>query len=228
VAFTVGADGKLGERREFARTADIAGGDKPLAPDGLKTGAKGNLYIALYEGAQVLVADPSGKLLATDRPARAEGLRRRVRGRRERALRGGRAGRGGGALAGRGVPRREPGRALAGLAASGLRDQRHGRAAGVGAARDALLQPPVGVAAVAAKAAAGDREARDKAVEVGEIDAAVAVEVAGMRVAREPARVLLAGAALLQLHGAGVELSELRSRDAALVFDVTGSAGRRM
>jgi gluconolactonase len=52
VAFTVGADGKLGERREFARTADIAGGDKPLAPDGLKTDAKGNLYIALYEGAK--------------------------------------------------------------------------------------------------------------------------------------------------------------------------------
>ena len=43
VAFTVGTDGKLSERREFARTAVIAGGDKPLAPDGLKTDAKGNL-----------------------------------------------------------------------------------------------------------------------------------------------------------------------------------------
>jgi gluconolactonase len=64
LAFTVGADGKLGERREFARTADIAGSDKPLAPDGLKTDEDGNLCIALYEGGQVLVIDPAAKLLA--------------------------------------------------------------------------------------------------------------------------------------------------------------------
>ena len=70
VAFDVGEDGSLANRREFARVADIAGGTQPLAPDGLKTDANGNLYIALYEGGQVLVADPSGKLLATiDPPA---------------------------------------------------------------------------------------------------------------------------------------------------------------
>ena len=41
-----------------------------MAPDGLKTDAAGNLYIALYEGGKVLVADPAGKLLATlDPPA---------------------------------------------------------------------------------------------------------------------------------------------------------------
>ena len=70
VAFDVGEDGSLANRREFARVADIAGSAQPLAPDGLKTDAKGNLYIALYEGGQVLVADPAGKLLATiDPPA---------------------------------------------------------------------------------------------------------------------------------------------------------------
>jgi sugar lactone lactonase YvrE len=70
VAFTVGAGGALSERREFARVDAIAGGGPPLAPDGLKTDARGRLYIALYEGGQVLVADPSGKLLATiDPPA---------------------------------------------------------------------------------------------------------------------------------------------------------------
>jgi sugar lactone lactonase YvrE len=70
VAFDVGENGSLGNRREFARVNDIAGGGPPLAPDGLKTDAKGNLYIALYEGGKVLVADPEGKLLATiDPPA---------------------------------------------------------------------------------------------------------------------------------------------------------------
>ena len=70
MAFDVGDDGSLSNRREFARVNDIAGGGPPLAPDGLKTDAKGNLYIALYEGGKVLVADPSGKLLATiDPPA---------------------------------------------------------------------------------------------------------------------------------------------------------------
>jgi gluconolactonase len=70
VAFTVGDDGSLSERREFARVNDIAGGGPPLAPDGLKTDAKGNLYIALYEGGLVLAADGSGKLLARiDPPA---------------------------------------------------------------------------------------------------------------------------------------------------------------
>lgn len=70
VAFDVGTDGSLDKRREFARVGAIAGGNQPLAPDGLKTDARGNLYIALYEGGQVLVADPSGKLLATiDPPA---------------------------------------------------------------------------------------------------------------------------------------------------------------
>ena len=70
VAFDVGEHGSLGNRREFARVNDIAGGGPPLAPDGLKTDAAGNLYIALYEGGKVLVADPAGKLLATiDPPA---------------------------------------------------------------------------------------------------------------------------------------------------------------
>ena len=70
VAFDVAADGSLANRREFARVADIAGTATPLAPDGLKTDAAGNLYIALYEGGQVLVTDPTGKLLATiDPPA---------------------------------------------------------------------------------------------------------------------------------------------------------------
>ena len=70
VAFDVGENGVLTNRREFARVNDIAGGGPPLAPDGLKTDAAGNLYIALYEGGKVLVADPTGKLLATiDPPA---------------------------------------------------------------------------------------------------------------------------------------------------------------
>ena len=70
VAFDVGEGGSLTNRREFARVAAIAGSAQPLAPDGMKTDAKGNLYIALYEGGLVLVADPAGKLLATiDPPA---------------------------------------------------------------------------------------------------------------------------------------------------------------
>lgn len=70
VAFDVGENGALTNRREFARVNDIAGGGPPLAPDGLKTDAAGNLYIALYEGGKVLVADPAAKLLATiDPPA---------------------------------------------------------------------------------------------------------------------------------------------------------------
>jgi sugar lactone lactonase YvrE len=70
LAFDVGEDGSLSNRREFARVNDIAGGGPPLAPDGLKTDQAGNLYIALYEGGKVLVADPSGKLLASiDPPA---------------------------------------------------------------------------------------------------------------------------------------------------------------
>lgn len=70
LAFDVGENGSLTKRRELARVNDIAGGGPPLAPDGLKTDAAGNLYIALYEGGKVLVADPTGKLLATiDPPA---------------------------------------------------------------------------------------------------------------------------------------------------------------
>lgn len=70
LAFDVGENGSLSNRREFARVNDIAGGGPPLAPDGLKTDAAGNLYIALYEGGKVLVADPAAKLLATiDPPA---------------------------------------------------------------------------------------------------------------------------------------------------------------
>lgn len=72
VAFDVGADGSLSGRRQLARLSAIAGepGDTLLGPDGLKTDAAGNLYIALYEGGKVLVASPEGKLLATiDPPA---------------------------------------------------------------------------------------------------------------------------------------------------------------
>ena len=70
VAFDVGANGSLSNRRSSPGSTTSQGGGPPLAPDGLKTDAKGNLYIALYEGGKVLVADPSGKLLATiDPPA---------------------------------------------------------------------------------------------------------------------------------------------------------------
>ena len=57
----------------------------------MKTDAKGNLYIALYEGGQVLVADPAGKLLATIDPP-APNVSNVAFGRRpECALRHGRA-----------------------------------------------------------------------------------------------------------------------------------------
>ena len=56
-----------------------------------------------------------------------------------------------------------------------LCDQRHGRATGVGAARDARPQTLRGVNA---KVTAGDWKARDQPVEVGEVDARVAVQVA--------------------------------------------------
>jgi sugar lactone lactonase YvrE len=34
-----------------------------MGPDGLKTDAAGNLYIAQFEGGRVLVADPKGALV---------------------------------------------------------------------------------------------------------------------------------------------------------------------
>ena len=112
VAFDVGENGSLTNRREFARVNDIAGGAPPLAPDGLKTDAMGNLYIALYEGGKVLVADPAGKLLATIDPpapkisnvgfgADASVLYHHRRARRYRR-----------ALAGRGLPDRQSDRSL--------------------------------------------------------------------------------------------------------------------
>ena len=70
-----------GLRRSARMAASPAAGSSPASPtspvapsrwrpDGLKTDAMGNLYIALYEGGQVLVADEAGKLLATiDPPA---------------------------------------------------------------------------------------------------------------------------------------------------------------
>ena len=94
-------------RRRHRRRRPAAG------PDGLKTDAKGNLYIALYEGGQVLVADPTRA--SCWRPS----IRRRPTSRTsafgpddERALRHRRARRCRRTLAGRGLPDRQSDRSL--------------------------------------------------------------------------------------------------------------------
>ncbi|MCA8909375.1 MAG: SMP-30/gluconolactonase/LRE family protein [Rhodospirillaceae bacterium] len=63
--FTRNADGTLGNRYLFARLSDLAP-DLPefdiyMGPDGLRTDAAGNVYIAQFEGGRILVADPDGQ-----------------------------------------------------------------------------------------------------------------------------------------------------------------------
>ncbi len=75
LAFTILPDGTLGERRVFARMADIvptpADADAYYGPDGIKVGGDGRLYIATNGAGAVLVTDADGKLLARhDVPAR--------------------------------------------------------------------------------------------------------------------------------------------------------------
>ena len=107
VAFDVGENGSLTNRREFARVNDIAGGGPPLAPDGLKTDATGNLYVALYEGGKVLVADPDRQAAGHHRSPGAQRFQRRLRRGHRCPLRHRRARRLGRALAGRGLPDRQ-------------------------------------------------------------------------------------------------------------------------
>ena len=65
--FDVRADGTLGDRYLFARLSDLApdldGFDIYMGPDGLRTDAAGNVYIAQFEGSRILVADPAGQPL---------------------------------------------------------------------------------------------------------------------------------------------------------------------
>jgi sugar lactone lactonase YvrE len=65
--FEVNDDGTLGARYLFVRLGDLAadpaGVDIYMGPDGLKTDATGNLYIAQFEGGRVLVTDPDGSLV---------------------------------------------------------------------------------------------------------------------------------------------------------------------
>lgn len=63
--FNRNADGTLGNRFLFARLSDLAP-DLPefdiyMGPDGLRTDAAGNVYIAQFEGGRILVADPEGQ-----------------------------------------------------------------------------------------------------------------------------------------------------------------------
>lgn len=62
--FDVNDDGTLGDRYLFARLSDLAPDldnfDIYMGPDGLKTDAVGNVYIAQFEGGRILMADPAG------------------------------------------------------------------------------------------------------------------------------------------------------------------------
>lgn len=72
--FEVEEGGALGARYLFARLQDLVadpeGIDIYMGPDGLRTDAAGNLYIAQFEGGRVIVASPEAELIRTlDVPA---------------------------------------------------------------------------------------------------------------------------------------------------------------
>ncbi|MBV9697553.1 MAG: SMP-30/gluconolactonase/LRE family protein, partial [Gammaproteobacteria bacterium] len=66
LAFDVGADGSLGERRVWARLQDLApptpGADAYNGPDGLKRGPDGDIYIAQNGSGRVLVVSAQREL----------------------------------------------------------------------------------------------------------------------------------------------------------------------
>ncbi len=69
LAFDVGADGSLSNKRVFTRLDDYDGVDPTrgweVGPDGLTTDREGNLYIAEYGAGHVLIVGPDTRLEAT-------------------------------------------------------------------------------------------------------------------------------------------------------------------
>jgi sugar lactone lactonase YvrE len=65
IAFTIGADGTLTDRRLFVRLADVLDGASGHYADGVKVDAAGNLWIGEYSEGVIVQVDPSGKLLRT-------------------------------------------------------------------------------------------------------------------------------------------------------------------
>jgi len=65
LSFSIGPDGLLTERREFANLAGILGDSKHKVfhPDSMQVDQHGNLFVALYDGGGYAVFDPAGKLL---------------------------------------------------------------------------------------------------------------------------------------------------------------------
>lgn len=72
LSFTIGPDGSLTERQEFANLAGILGDSKHKVfhPDSMRIDRHGNLFVALYDGGGYAVFDPAGKLIEhVDLPA---------------------------------------------------------------------------------------------------------------------------------------------------------------
>lgn len=62
IAFSVGADGTLSDRRLFVRMFEL--GEPPDAfPDGIKLGPDGNFYIGLLSAGRIVVVTPGGRLV---------------------------------------------------------------------------------------------------------------------------------------------------------------------
>jgi gluconolactonase len=66
ISFEVEPYGTLGDRRLFARLADLGiAHEWGPYPDGIKRDAKGNYWVGHYSAGQIAVLDPEGKLLGT-------------------------------------------------------------------------------------------------------------------------------------------------------------------
>lgn len=66
LTFNIGVDGKLSNKAELVKLADILtdGHDSAFTPDGVRLDKHGRLFVGLYEGGGFAVLAPDGKLIA--------------------------------------------------------------------------------------------------------------------------------------------------------------------